>query len=74
MIEAAKTLFTSFAVKVAFAMHFILEFFEEILHQPIPDLLQNITSVLSIVFIILKSVETYKNIQTQKNNANNQGK
>ena len=65
MYETLKTLFTSMAVKGAFILHFILEFIEELLHQPMPDLLQNITSVLSIIFIVLKSYETYKNIKSK---------
>jgi len=70
MMDAIKAYYDSMALKMAFGLHFIFQIIEKILNTPVSDLLQNITSVLSILFIVLKSIETYKNIKS-KSNVNN---
>ena len=66
MTSHVKDILDSIGLKVAFVLHFIFEFAEEVLNQPVGDLIQNTTSLLAMIFTILKSIETYHNIQAKK--------
>lgn len=59
-------LWNNFMLKSSVFLHFLFQMQERFFNQNVSDLLQNITSIVSILFIILKSVDMLQKMKHQR--------